>query len=119
MEWKIEDIIKPIIEKWAGTKVRKLSKIYGIRRYLRGAQLLLHVDKYPTHILSAILQFDQKVDEEWPLLLIDFEGVKKKVYLKPGEMVLYESAKLLHGRQIPLNGTFFDNLFVHFRTLNH
>ena len=30
--------------------------IYGIRRYLRGAWMGLHVDKLPTHIISAILQ---------------------------------------------------------------
>ncbi len=33
-----------------------------------------------------------------------------------GEMVLYESAKVPHGRQYPFNGTFFDNIFVHFRS---
>ena len=32
------------------------TQIYGIRRYLRGAWLSLHVDQLPTHILSAILQ---------------------------------------------------------------
>ena len=34
--------------------------------------------------------------------------------LEPGEMVLYESAKLPHGRQIPFQGEFYDNLFAHF-----
>ncbi len=85
---------------------------------MNGAWLSLHVDKAATHILSAILQIDQKVREEWPLLLIDFEGRREKIYLKPGEMVLYESAKLPHGRQVPLNGTYYDNIFVHFRTFN-
>ncbi len=40
---------------------------------------------------------------------------KTAVYLEPGEMVLYESARVLHGRMEPLNGDFYDNLFVHFR----
>ena len=30
--------------------------VYGIRRYLRGAWMSLHVDVLPTHVLSAILQ---------------------------------------------------------------
>ena len=30
-------------------------------------------------------------------------------------MLLYESAKAPHGRQYPLNGDYFDNLFVHYR----
>ena len=64
-----------------------------------------------------MIQIDQKVDKDWPLTLIDHEGGKKKVYLKPGEMLLYESAKMPHGRQFPFNGDYFDNLFVHFRPL--
>ena len=31
-----------------------------------------------------------------------------------GEMVIYESAKIIHGRQFPLDGDFFENLFIHF-----
>ena len=30
---------------------------------ITGSSLLQHVDKLPTHIISAILQIDQKVDE--------------------------------------------------------
>ena len=29
-------------------------------------------------------------------------------------MVLYESAKLPHGRYYPLKGNYYDNLFVHY-----
>ncbi len=61
------------------------------------------------------MQVDQNVDEGWPLLLVDLKGEKKEVLLQPGQMLLYESAKVPHGRQRPLNGTFYDNVFVHFR----
>ena len=54
------------------------------------------------------------MDKNWPLLVIDNQGNKRKVFLEPGEMILYESAKMPHGRQIPLEGEFYDNLFVHF-----
>jgi hypothetical protein len=30
-------------------------------------------------------------------------------------MLLYESARVPHGRMEPLDGNYFDNLFVHFR----
>ena len=63
---------------------------------------------------NSISQIDQKVDTEWPLTVIDHKGRKDKVYLKKGEMVLYESAKIIHGRQFPLDGEYFDNLFIHF-----
>ncbi len=113
---KLENTLKPIVEEWGATEVKDETVIYGIRRYLRGAWMAMHVDKLPTHILSAILQIDQDVDEEWPLLVVDHKGRKEKIFLKSGEMLLYESAKVPHGRQIPFNGTFYDNIFIHFRT---
>ncbi len=70
----LEFTLKPIIEKWSGTSVKSDAVIYGIRRYLKGAELGVHVDRYPSHILSVILQIDQKVTEQWPLLMLDMEG---------------------------------------------
>ena len=66
-----------------------------------------------------LFQIDQKVDEPWPLTVINHLGEKKKIFLKPGEMLLYESAKMPHGRQFPLIGDYYDNLFVHYRFKNH
>merc|ERR1712218_100614 len=106
--------LRPILESWSGQKLSKDHVVYGIRRYLRGAYIMSHVDRLPTHIISVILQIDQKVDTEWPLTVIDHKGKKDKVYLKMGEMVIYESAKIIHGRQFPLDGDFFENLFIHF-----
>ena len=61
------------------------------------------------------IQIDQKVDINWPLNLIDLKGKKQKIFLRPGEMLLYESAKVMHGRQEPFDGEYFDNVFVHFQ----
>lgn len=106
--------LRPILQKWAKIDLADQIVVYGIRRYLRGAQLLLHNDKLPTHIISAILQIDQKVDENWPINLVDHKGQKKSLTLKPGKMLLYESATVPHGRQFPLKGDFYDNIFIHF-----
>ena len=46
--------------------------------------------------------------------MIDHNGIKDKVYLKNVEMVLYESPKIMHGRQFHLDGDYFEILFVHF-----
>lgn len=35
------------------------------------------------------------------------------VSLEPGQMLLYESAKCLHGRSIPLHGRYYGSLFLH------
>ncbi len=47
--------LEPILEEWSGIKLRA-SEAYGIRRYGRGAWLMLHVDRLNTHVVSAILQ---------------------------------------------------------------
>ena len=70
---------------------------------------------YHTLNKTTLFQIDQKVDEEWPLTVIDNKKERAKVFLKPGEMLLFESNKVPHGRQFPLNGDYFENLFVRFQ----
>ena len=74
-----------------------------------------HVDRFTTHVISAILNVAQDVREDWPLYIKDNKGEDHAVTIKPGEMLWYESARLVHGRPKPLNGDFFDNLFIHFK----
>ena len=40
----------------------------------------------------------------WGLFVKDHSGLEQQVILRPGELVWYESAKLLHGRPQPLKG---------------
>ena len=61
--------------------------------------------------------FIQTVHANWPLYLVDNEGGHHMVSLEPGEMVWYESARVIHGRPEPLQGEFFDNIFLHFRSV--
>ena len=56
MERAIRVAIQPILETWSDQKLSPDVGIFGIRRYLRGAWMSLHLDRLPTHILSAILQ---------------------------------------------------------------
>jgi len=100
---------------WIGNVVELAgTSIYGIRRYTRGAWLLGHLDHLRTHVISAILNIKQKVDSDWPLQIYDHAGRLHEVTLKEGEMVWYESAKMVHARAVPLNGSYFENIFVHY-----
>jgi prolyl 4-hydroxylase len=54
------------------------------------------------------------VEEDWPLQILDHTGRPHSVILHPGEMVWYESARLVHARMSPLKGKAFENIFVHF-----
>ena len=57
---------------------------------------------------------DQDVEEEWPLYIMDNAGQENVVVMEPGDMVWYESARLIHGRQKPLRGRHYDNIFIHY-----
>ena len=62
---------------------------------------------------------DQDVDEPWPVEVYSHDGQAHNVTMMPGDMVLYESHTVLHGRPHPLKGRFYANVFVHFIPVDH
>jgi prolyl 4-hydroxylase len=44
------------------------------------------------------VQVDQEVDEPWPLEVYGHDGKAVNVTMEPGDMVLYESHSVIHGR---------------------
>ena len=70
-------------------------------------------------MISAIINVAQEVEEDWILEVIAHDGVAVNITIKPGDMVLYESHSVLHGRPYPLNGTFFANAFLHFEPIGY
>ena len=59
----------------------------------------------------------QDVEEDWFLEVYGHDGKATNVTMKPGDMVLYESHSVIHGRPFPLNGKFYANIFVHFEPM--
>lgn len=111
----LDEALRPVVQQWAGVGALELTNIYGVRTYRRGATLEPHVDRV-SHALSAIVQVSQEsIAEPWPISIHDHDGTPHNLILQPGEMVLYESARLVHGRPQPLNGSSFSNVFVHYR----
>jgi prolyl 4-hydroxylase len=51
---------------------------------------------------------------ERPLEVIGHDGIARNVTMLPGDLVLYESHSILHGRPFPLKGRFMANVFIHF-----
>ena len=71
------------------------TSTYGIRRYTDGSWLIAHVDRFKTHVISAILNIGQSVREDWPLFIKDNMGQEHTVMMEPGDMVWYESARMV------------------------
>jgi hypothetical protein len=58
----------------------------------------MHIDRVSTHVISGIINIAQNVSEDWNLLILDYDDVEHSVAMKPGDLLLYESAKAIHGR---------------------
>jgi prolyl 4-hydroxylase len=105
--------LRPLHEAWAGVPL-ELSYCYGIRCYQRGTYLHNHVDRQP-HFVSATICVDHALDSPWPLHIESIDGEVSQINLEPGEFVLYEGTRLVHGRPYPLDGDFYAGIFVHYR----
>jgi len=127
--------IKPLLEEWVGFEL-ELSSHYGLREYHSGSWLRNHIDRIDVLVISVTLSLfhlkGNNTDEidlntidqwpqgiEWPLEGVDFEGNNVRYNHKPGTMVFYESAKLIHGRPYPLPTDNNGNDLVHIGSFCH
>lgn len=113
----IHKTLQPIHENWCNQKL-EMTACYGIRSYNRGAELIQHFDHIDTHHISCIILVDEDSEEPWPLQIQNNNGVWENIYIKPGQMILYESATCEHGRITPFKGNFFRNFFVHYKLVD-
>lgn len=111
------DAARESIEDWTGEDLSPTS-IYGIRVYKEGAILLPHVDRLPL-VASAMINIAQDVDEDWPVEMYDHDGMAHNITLHPGDMLLFESHSVIHGRPFPLKGRHYAMLFIHFEPTGH
>ena len=114
---RIWDAAKETIQHWTAQEIVPCS-MYGIRTYTNGAILAPHVDRLPL-VSSAIVNVAQDVNEPWPLEVYGRDGKAYNVTMEPGDMILYESHSLIHGRPFPLKGRYYANIFIHFEPIGH
>lgn len=117
MKSAIWDAARETIQEWTGEELTECS-LYGIRVYTEGSVLAPHVDRLPL-VSSAIINVAQDVDEPWVLEVYGHDGKATNVTMEPGDMVLYESHSVIHGRPYPLKGRYYANIFIHFEPTGH
>ncbi|KAL7465427.1 hypothetical protein ACHAXS_005772 [Conticribra weissflogii] len=111
--------MKPMFEWWSGVDLEG-SIAYGIRAYRNDSNLLMHVDKSSTHIISGIFHIDHSEDSEpWPIIIEDFQGNTNQVYMEAGDILFYESSKCFHGRPQTFIGSYYASLFMHYRPVGY
>ena len=107
--------LKPVHEQWSKTSLLP-SACYGFRIYQNGSTLNMHHDMARDRIISSIVHVGHDPDSEpWPIVIEGFDGRTYEVVLEAGEMLLYESAKCMHGRPRPFRGKWYSSLFIHYR----
>ena len=120
---KIHDGLYQIHKDFCNNEIKK-TYVYGIRSYKRGATLVEHKDRVETHHIASIIVVDKDLrcgcshkefGADWPLDIQDHKGRWHKVYAEIGDMIMYEAASCLHGRNEPFQGLYFNNLFVHYK----
>lgn len=111
--------LKGLHEAWSGMEL-ELQNIYGIRSYNHNSTLVNHRDIVQTHHISSIIIVDKKLDgaPDWPLDIQDHDGNWHKIYANPGDLILYESARCMHGRMETFQGDWFRNFYVHYKFKN-
>lgn len=110
---KIWEASHSTISAWTGGQDITPVSMYGIRVYRNNSVLVPHVDRLPL-VASAMVNVAQDVEEDWPMEIYDHDGNAHNVTLQPGEMLLFESHSVIHGRPFPLTGKFYAMLFIHF-----
>jgi hypothetical protein len=91
------------------------AKAYGLRVYRNQTTLLMHSDKPSTHIIASILHIDHSEDsQDWPIVVEDLNGVTHEIVMQAGDMLLYESAKVYHGRPRAFDGSWYCSIFTHY-----
>mmetsp|Transcript_12521 Transcript_12521/g.19374 ORF Transcript_12521/g.19374 Transcript_12521/m.19374 type:complete len:453 (+) Transcript_12521:134-1492(+) len=111
----IWDSSRELLEEWTGQSLVGCS-LWGIRLYHDGSILAPHIDRLPL-VASAIINIAQDVDEPWPLEVYGRDGKAVNITMEPGDMVLYESHSVIHGRPFPMKGNYFANVFIHFEPI--
>jgi len=104
----IANAVQTLVEEWTGMKQAHAS-VWGIRVYHNNSILSPHIDRLPL-VSSVIINVAQDVDEPWPLELYGHDGVAHNVTVSPGDILLYESHSILHGRPFPLRGSYMANI---------
>jgi prolyl 4-hydroxylase len=112
---RLLELFRPLSEQFCSKKLVGTGA-YGIRSYLNGVSVIPHFDEMNSHHICSILIVDKNLNDapDWPLTIFDGEE-EHKVYAEVGDIIIFESARLEHGRIETFQGDFFRNMFFYYK----
>lgn len=123
---KIKEMFLPYAEDFSGRELTP-KYVYGIRSYKKYSTLIIHTDRADTHHIGIIVMLDKdlrcgcahrEMGDDWPLDFKDNKGNWHQIYMRTGDVLLYESATCEHGRKLGFQGEFYTNFYVHYQLKN-
>lgn len=107
--------LRPAVEAWCGHALAPV-RFFGVRRYLRGAALDMHVDSDPmVRAIGVSITVDvEGLEEPWLLKGAGAEGEAAAAALPVGRCFVYEACRVRHHRPTPLRASVFANAFAHY-----
>jgi len=107
----IKQALQPMHEAWAGVPL-KPAVLYGIRSYSNNSVFKEHTDQPKTHHVASSITLGK--DHGWGLNVQNHEGEWFSVDVPVGKMIMFESGTIYHGRLEPFQGTYYDNIYMHY-----
>ena len=115
---RVEDTMQGYVEEFFDTEL-ELQAIYGLRLFRNNSSFRMHIDKKGSHALGFVMNVDRSADaQDWPIYIEDFHGRTHEIFMRPGDMILYESSKCMHGRPRKFIGSWFCNVIGHYHPVD-
>ena len=112
---RIAEELKPSLEEWCGEKLNFVS-FDGVWENQEKSQWFKSVEDLDSlHVISATLLIARDAEgENWQFDIVEFDGLEQLVTLNNGEMLMYESAKLIVGKKGALKGKSYAECTFHY-----
>jgi hypothetical protein len=109
---RVREMMRPLAEQFCECSLERGAQVFGVRVYHSGASLAMHLDQPHAWVVSASLSL---TDQRWPLVL-EGRGIAggQMITLEDSQALMYEGARVYHGRPQPLRGGDYAGVFVGF-----
>lgn len=114
------DYLMPMAERFCDCKLKSNMEdeaITRLRIYTTGNKIRMHTDEVSSgNIIGIILHYTRDLGGagNWPFQLIDHNGNQQVIMMNPGDLVVFESSSLPHGRPTYFRGRYFVNTFLYY-----
>ena len=107
-----ENLLEKMTTKVESITCKKLFPTYSYARiYYNGASLWKHSDRPSCEYSVTLCLSNDSVD--WPICIIDMNGVEQRITQKPGDAIIYKGCELMHWRD-EFCGTSHSQVFLHY-----